>query len=183
VSTRTDLRRIAADTFGWTRLRPEQLQAMEHAVEGRDVLAVLPTGSGKSAIYQVPALFRDGPTVVVSPLIALQHDQREGLVERTDADARPLKAVAVNSAPRAKENRAAWEALDTGAAEYVFLAPEQLANDDVMERVRAAGPALFVMDEAHCVSEQSDVVAALQQWAAVSPATPEPITAAVSRLK
>ena len=147
-STRDELRRTAADTFGWTQLRPEQLEAMEHALEGRDVLAVLPTGSGKSAIYQVPALLRDGPAVVVSPLIALQHDQREGL-----ADARDLTAVAVNSVQKAGENRAAWEALDSGSAEYVFLAPEQLANDDVVERVRAARPALFVVDEAHCVSE------------------------------
>jgi ATP-dependent DNA helicase RecQ len=147
-SPRTDLRRIAAETFGWTRLRPEQLEAMEHVTQGRDVLVVLPTGSGKSAIYQVPAQLRDGPTVVVSPLIALQHDQREGLAERADAD-----AVAVNSVQRAGENRAAWEALDAGTAEFVFLAPEQLANDEVVERVRAAGPALFVVDEAHCVSE------------------------------
>jgi ATP-dependent DNA helicase RecQ len=147
-STREQLSRTAADTFGWTQLRPEQLEAMEHAVEGRDVLAVLPTGSGKSAIYQVPALLREGPAVVVSPLIALQHDQREGL-----ADAGDLTAVAVNSVQKAGENRAAWEALDSGAAEYVFLAPEQLANDEVVERVRAARPALFVVDEAHCVSE------------------------------
>jgi ATP-dependent DNA helicase RecQ len=147
-STRADLCRAAADTFGWTQLRPEQLEAMEHAAEGRDVLAVLPTGSGKSAIYQVPALVRDGPTLVVSPLIALQHDQREGLAETAAPD-----AVAVNSAQRAGETRAAWQALDSGTAEYVFLAPEQLANDEVVERVRAAGAALFVVDEAHCVSE------------------------------
>ncbi|GAA5116767.1 RecQ family ATP-dependent DNA helicase [Pseudonocardia adelaidensis] len=148
MSTRSDLRRTAADTFGWTRLRPEQLEAMEHAADGRDVLAVLPTGSGKSAIYQVPALLREGPTVVVSPLIALQHDQREGLAETGSAD-----AVAVNSVQKAGENRAAWDAVDAGTAAYVFLAPEQLANDDVVERVRVAGPALFVVDEAHCVSE------------------------------
>jgi ATP-dependent DNA helicase RecQ len=153
VSTRTDLRRTAAETFGWAQLRPEQLDAMEHATEGRDVLAVLPTGSGKSAIYQVAALLRDGPAVVVSPLIALQHDQREGLAERVDGDERPLGAVAVNSVQKAGENRAAWEALDGGAAEYVFLAPEQLAGAEVVERIRAAGPALFVVDEAHCVSE------------------------------
>ena len=65
--TRDDLSRIAEETFGWTQLRPEQLAAMEPLIDGRDVLAVLPTGAGKSAIYQVPALLRDGPTVVVSP--------------------------------------------------------------------------------------------------------------------
>jgi ATP-dependent DNA helicase RecQ len=147
-STRDELSRTAAETFGWTHLRPEQLEGMEHALEGHDVLAVLPTGSGKSAIYQVPALLRDGPAVVVSPLIALQHDQREGI-----ANGRDLTAVAVNSLQKAGENRAAWEALDSGSAEYVFLAPEQLASDEVVERVRAARPGLFVVDEAHCVSE------------------------------
>jgi ATP-dependent DNA helicase RecQ len=148
VSTRTELSRIAADSFGWAHLRPEQVAAMEHVVQGRDVLAVLPTGSGKSAIYQVPALLRDGPTVVVSPLVALQHDQREGLAESGAPD-----AVAVNSVQRSGENRAAWEALDAGSAEYVFLAPEQLANEEVVERIREAGAGLFVVDEAHCVSE------------------------------
>jgi ATP-dependent DNA helicase RecQ len=148
VSTRDDLRRIAAETFGWPELRPEQLAAMEHAAHGHDVLAVLPTGSGKSAIYQVPALLRDGPTVVVSPLIALQRDQREGIAA-SDAP----NAVVVNSAQRARETRSAWEDVGAGEAEYLFLAPEQLANDEVAERVRAAGVTLFVVDEAHCVSE------------------------------
>ena len=148
MSTREELRRIAADAFGWPELRPEQLGAMEHAVDGRDVLAVLPTGSGKSAIYQVPALLRDGPTVVVSPLIALQRDQREGLAGTAAPD-----AVAVNSAQRAGETRAAWDAVDSGDAAYLFLAPEQLANDEVVDRLAAAGTSLFVVDEAHCVSE------------------------------
>lgn len=148
MSTRADLRRIAADTFGWSELYPEQLAAMEHLAGGHDVLAVLPTGSGKSAIYQVPALLRDGPTVVVSPLIALQRDQREGIADSAAPD-----AVAVNSAQRTGENRDAWEAVAVGDAEYLFLSPEQLADDEVVERVRAAGPSLFVVDEAHCVSE------------------------------
>ncbi|WP_219414103.1 RecQ family ATP-dependent DNA helicase [Pseudonocardia nigra] len=143
-----DLQRIAADTFGWTELRPEQLDAMEHVAGGHDVLAVMPTGSGKSAIYQVPAMLRDGATIVVSPLIALQRDQREGLAE-SDAP----EAVAVNSAQRAGETRHAWDAVEGGDAEYLFLSPEQLANDEVLDRVRAAGPSLFVVDEAHCVSE------------------------------
>jgi ATP-dependent DNA helicase RecQ len=148
VNIRDDLRRIAADTFGWPELRPEQLDAMEHAARGQDVLAVLPTGSGKSAIYQVPALLRDGPTVVVSPLIALQRDQRVGLAESEAPD-----AVAVNSAQRAGETRAAWDAVESGSAEYLFLAPEQLAGDEVVERLVEAGTSLFVVDEAHCVSE------------------------------
>ena len=146
--TREELSRIAEETFGWTQLRPEQLAAMEPLTDGRDVLAVLPTGAGKSAIYQVPALLLDGPTVVVSPLIALQRDQREGL-----ADSEAPDAVVVNSAQSAAQNRRAWEKLRDGSAEYVFLSPEQLANDEIVEALRAAGVSLFVVDEAHCVSE------------------------------
>jgi ATP-dependent DNA helicase RecQ len=146
--TRDELCRIAEETFGWTQLRPEQLAAMEPLTEGRDVLAVLPTGAGKSAIYQVPALLRDGPTVVVSPLIALQRDQREGLAG-TDAP----DAVLVNSAQRAADIRRSWAKLRDGTAEYVFLSPEQLANDEIVDLLRAAGVSLFVVDEAHCVSE------------------------------
>ena len=146
--TREELSRIAEETFGWTQLRPEQLAAMEPLTDGRDVLAVLPTGAGKSAIYQVPALLLDGPTVVVSPLIALQRDQREGL-----ADTEAPDAVVVNSAQSAAQTRRAWEKLRDGSAEYVFLSPEQLANDEIVEALRAAGVSLFVVDEAHCVSE------------------------------
>jgi ATP-dependent DNA helicase RecQ len=146
--TREELSRIAEETFGWTQLRPEQLAAMEPLTAGRDVLAVLPTGAGKSAIYQVPALLLDGPTVVVSPLIALQHDQREGLSDTEAPD-----AVVINSAQRAAQTRRAWEKLRDGTAEYVFLSPEQLANDEIVAALNEAGVSLFVVDEAHCVSE------------------------------
>ena len=130
----TSSRRIAEETFGWTQLRPEQLAAMEPLAEGRDVLAVLPTGAGKSAIYQVPALLLDGPTVVVSPLIALQRDQREGLAG-TDAP----DAVVVNSAQRAARDAArAGTSCATARAEFVFLSPEQLANDEIVDALRAA---------------------------------------------
>jgi ATP-dependent DNA helicase RecQ len=146
--SRDELARIAEDTFGWTQLRPEQLEAMEPVIDGRDVLAVLPTGAGKSAIYQIPALLHDGPTVVVSPLIALQRDQREGLAGTEAPD-----AVVVNSAQPAGQTRRSWEKLHDGSAEYVFLSPEQLANDEIVEVLRGAGVSLFVVDEAHCVSE------------------------------
>src|SRR3954470_15637231 len=94
----SELRRIAEETFGWSRLRADQVRAMEQVMAGHDVLAVLPTGAGKSAIYQVPALLLEGPTVVVSPLIALQRDQIEGI-----EDSRAPQAVALNSAQRKSE--------------------------------------------------------------------------------
>lgn len=150
VSTRARLQRAAAATFGWDQLRPEQLEAMEAVAADRDVLAVLPTGSGKSAIYQVPAVLRDRPTLVVSPLVALQRDQRVHL-ERDAADA--PEAVVINSIQRAATTRKAWDVVDGGGSAYVFLAPEQLARAEAVERLRAAGVGLIVIDEAHCVSE------------------------------
>jgi ATP-dependent DNA helicase RecQ len=141
------LEAAAAGTFGWTQLRAEQLEAMEQVMAGHDVLAVLPTGAGKSAIYQVPALLLDGPTLVVSPLLALQRDQMEGI-----EGSRAPEAVAVNSAQRAGEQRHAWQAVGTGDAEYLFLSPEQLAKDDVLDGLAGLGISLFVVDEAHCVS-------------------------------
>ncbi len=138
---------MAERTFGWSELHPEQRTAMEAIVDGHDVLAVLPTGYGKSAIYQVPALVLDGPTVVVSPLLALQQDQLEGIGE-----SRAPEAVAVNSAQRAAERDRAWRVFGEGTAEYLFLAPEQLAKDETVDRLAGAGVSLFVVDEAHCVS-------------------------------
>ncbi|HET6707546.1 RecQ family ATP-dependent DNA helicase [Amycolatopsis sp.] len=144
---RAELRRIAAEKFGWPELSADQLEAMEHVVAGHDVLAVLPTGAGKSAIYQVPALVLDGPTLVVSPLIALQNDQIEGI-----GDSRAPAAVALNSTQRAAERERAWAALRSGEAEYLFLSPEQLASDEVLGAAAELGVSLFVVDEAHCVS-------------------------------
>jgi ATP-dependent DNA helicase RecQ len=149
---RRDLQRVAAETFGWHELRPDQLQAMEAVAEGRDVLAVLPTGAGKSAIYQVPAVLQDRPTVVVSPLVALQRDQRTKIVERAGDKGAP-DAVVINSMQRAQETRDAWEVVEAGGAAYVFLAPEQLARPEVVARLRDVEVGLFVVDEAHCVSE------------------------------
>ncbi|MFF4055332.1 RecQ family ATP-dependent DNA helicase [Streptomyces sp. NPDC001668] len=140
--------RTAAEVFGWSELRPGQLAAMEAVMRGRDTLAVMPTGAGKSAVYQVPGLLLSGPTVVVSPLIALQRDQIAGLLSHDGAP----EAVAVNSAQAAGEVEAAWEAVRHGAAEFLFLSPEQLAKDEVVERLAEVAPSLFVVDEAQCVT-------------------------------
>ncbi|MEU0030500.1 RecQ family ATP-dependent DNA helicase [Streptomyces sp. NPDC006335] len=145
---RDRLARAADEVFGWSELRPGQLTAMEAVMRGRDTLAVMPTGAGKSAVYQVPGLLLAGPTVVVSPLIALQRDQIAGLLGHADAP----DAVAVNSAQAAGETEAAWDAVRHGDAEFLFLSPEQLAKDDVVERLAQAAPSLFVVDEAQCVA-------------------------------
>jgi ATP-dependent DNA helicase RecQ len=155
------LRRLAADAFGLPHLRDGQLAGMRALVQGRDVLAVMPTGYGKSAIYQVAALFihgghqdtaansaRRGPAVVVSPLIALQEDQLDGLLE----DLGGASAVAINSGRKDSEVQDAWEAAERGEAAFLFLAPEQLAKTETVERLAALNVSLFVVDEAHCVS-------------------------------
>lgn len=142
------LRAKAAEAFGWPSLRPGQLEAMEQVLEGRDTLVVMPTGAGKSAVYQVPALLLDGPTVVVSPLIALQRDQVAGL----SAHAGSGGAVAANSSLSPAQREEAFDRLRAGDVEFFFLAPEQLARDDVVAALAEAKPSLFVVDEAHCVS-------------------------------
>ncbi len=147
MSRRTELETVARDVFGWEQLRPAQREAMEAVLAGRDVLAVMATGSGKSAIYQVPGVLLDGVTLVVSPLIALQHDQISGL-----ADTNAPNAVAINSLLGVDETERAWAALRDRAAEYVFLAPEQLTNAEVLDALVDAGISLIVIDEAHCVS-------------------------------
>ncbi|WP_083501827.1 RecQ family ATP-dependent DNA helicase [Sphaerimonospora mesophila] len=138
------LRATARDAFGWERLRPGQREAMEHLLAGRDVLLVMPTGGGKSAVYQVPGLLLEGPTVVISPLIALQRDQVMSLLA---ADAGG--AVAVNSAGSVE---AGLDQVTAGRAEYVFLSPEQLAKPEVVDRLAETRPSLIAVDEAHCVS-------------------------------
>ncbi|HEV7899364.1 MAG TPA: RecQ family ATP-dependent DNA helicase [Planosporangium sp.] len=143
------LRAAARERFGWEELRPEQATAMRALMAGRDALVVAPTGGGKSAIYQVPATLLDGPTVVVSPLLALQTDQIARLEDRGD-DA--LAAVRLSSAESASAQRAAVEALHSGRVEYVFVTPEQLADPQKLAAIRGAGPSLVAVDEAHCIS-------------------------------
>ncbi|MET9223707.1 RecQ family ATP-dependent DNA helicase [Streptomyces sp. NPDC003300] len=146
-STARRLRRCARDVFGWPSLRPPQLEAMKAVMRHQDVMVVMPTGAGKSAVYQVPGVLLKGPTVVVSPLIALQRDQVEGLLKHEGPG-----AASVNSTHRDAENAQTWDRVESGDLDFIFLAPEQLAREDVILRLKQARPALFVVDEAHCVS-------------------------------
>ena len=145
--TAREVQRTAQDVFGWRELRPGQDEAMQHLLQGHDVLVVMPTGGGKSATYQIPAQLLDGPTIVISPLIALQRDQMLSLAERNAGG-----AVVVNSAQRAGSSENSLEQVRAGQAEYVFLSPEQLAKPDVVDKLVAARPSLIAIDEAHCVS-------------------------------
>ena len=141
------LRGTARRVFGWQHLRPAQLSAMKAVMKGRDVLAVMPTGAGKSAVYQVPAVLLGGPVVVVSPLIALQRDQMQSLL-----GSGALHTAAINSAQRKSDNDTSWAHISASSVDVIFLAPEQLAKPDVTDRLAAVRPRLLVVDEAHCVS-------------------------------
>ncbi len=137
---------LARERLGFERLRPGQLRAAEALAGDRDVLAVLPTGGGKSAIYELAGMLRTGPTVVVSPLIALQDDQLAHL------QAAGLPAIVLNSQQSAGARSAALLAsCDPGT--FIFLAPEQLANTQTRQALQRARPGLFVVDEAHLISQ------------------------------
>jgi ATP-dependent DNA helicase RecQ len=142
------IERVAREAFGFEELRPGQREAIEAVLAGRDTLAVMSTGSGKSAIYQIAGLLSPGATVVVSPLIALQRDQVEDLKERAAGGAAHL-----NSHISASERDQALAELAEDALEFLFLAPEQLANPDLLAELAVARPSLLVVDEAHCISE------------------------------
>jgi ATP-dependent DNA helicase RecQ len=140
------IEQFARERLGFRQLRPGQLEAVAAAVGGRDVLAVLPTGGGKSAIYELAGMLRNGPTIVVSPLIALQDDQFAHL------RAAGLTAIVLNSHQSAREHTAALTDA-CGPDAFVFLSPEQLSNARTRDVLQQARPGLFVVDEAHLISQ------------------------------
>lgn len=144
---------VASALFDFT-LRPSQTDAADAVAGGRDTLAVLPTGSGKSAIYQVAGLARGGLTLVVSPLIALQRDQWRSIAGHPYGD-REVRAELLNSAQKAHERQETVELLARGDLDFLYLGPEQLANPAARDAIRngAREVTLFVVDEAHLVSE------------------------------
>jgi ATP-dependent DNA helicase RecQ len=142
--TRPDIERAARERLGFDQLRPGQEEAVRAVVAGHDTLVVMPTGSGKSAIYELATALGGGPAVVVSPLLALQRDQVEKIEEEDVGEAAALNSTL-------SETRR--EELDDRELEFLFLAPEQFASEVTLERLRAARPKLFVVDEAHSISE------------------------------
>lgn len=132
------------ERFGLTAFRPGQLGAVEAALSGDDVLAVMPTGAGKSLCYQLPALATAGLTVVVSPLIALMKDQVEALCRRG------VGAAALNSQLTSTEQQGLLAQL--GGLQLLYLSPERLHHSGVQRALHAVGVARLVVDEAHCIS-------------------------------
>jgi ATP-dependent DNA helicase RecQ len=137
---------VLRNTFGFPEFRPGQADILSAVLDGRDVLAVMPTGSGKSLCYQLPALVRGGLTVVVSPLIALMRNQVAQLSQFGVA------AASLNSANSAAESQRALDAVAHGALRLLYMAPERLAQSDTIALLRRAGVSLLAVDEAQCIS-------------------------------
>src|SRR6201996_2762515 len=149
VSDAARIGKLAKEKLGIEELHPGQLEAIEAVLAGRDTLAVMSTGYGKSAIYQLAGEMLGKPTIVVSPLIALQRDQVEAIEDHIGDG----EAAELNSTVSAKRRHELIEALASGEREFVLLAPEQLAKPEVLEELAATKPSLLVVDEAHCISE------------------------------
>jgi ATP-dependent DNA helicase RecQ len=142
-----DARRVLAQHWALPGFRPHQLKVIGPLLAGRDVLAVLPTGAGKSLCFQVPALLRDGLTLVVSPLISLMQDQVRTLARRD------LPAAYLNSALAADRRRAVLDAVRRGAVRLLYCAPERLEALARWCRVARVRVTLLAVDEAHCIVE------------------------------
>ncbi|MGO9499828.1 MAG: DEAD/DEAH box helicase, partial [Solirubrobacteraceae bacterium] len=134
--------------FGFEHFRPGQAEAVTAALSGRDALVVMPTGSGKSLCYQLPALMRDDLTLVVSPLVSLMQDQVTALREVA-----PGRVELVNAQQGAGANRDALARAAAGEVRLLYVAPERFASPRFAEFVGKIQVGLFVVDEAHCISQ------------------------------
>src|ERR687895_24147 len=144
-----DLATALREHFGFAGFRPGQLEACEAALAGRDVMVVMPTGSGKSLCYQLPALLRDDVTVVVSPLVALMQDQVEALAARGLGG----RVALVNAQQDPSANAEALRTAAEGSLRLLYVAPERFSSPGFLDRMAQARVGLFVVDEAHCVSQ------------------------------
>jgi RecQ family ATP-dependent DNA helicase len=143
----SDLHAALERHFGYAAFRDGQHELVRTVVEGLDLLAVMPTGSGKSLGFQLPALLLPGLTLVVSPLISLMKDQVDELA------ARGIAAAALHSHVRAPERYQIWRAVRQGVVRLLYVAPERFASDAFVSFLRDIPVSRFVVDEAHCVSE------------------------------
>jgi ATP-dependent DNA helicase RecQ len=140
-------RRVLKDVFGFEDFRPGQETVMTTVLAGRSVLAVMPTGAGKSLCYQVPALVRGGLTLVVSPLVALMQDQVAAL------RLAGVAADTINASIDRGENVAAWRRVTAGETRLLYLAPERLMTERMLEALARLDIRLIAVDEAHCISQ------------------------------
>jgi ATP-dependent DNA helicase RecQ len=138
---------VLRQTFGYPDFRPGQEEIVDALLAGRNVLAVMPTGAGKSLCYQVPALVKGGLAIVVSPLVALMQDQVAAL------KLAGVAAETINSAAGREENVAIWRRVAAGETRILYLAPERLMTDRMLAALQKLGLGLIAIDEAHCISQ------------------------------
>ena len=138
---------VLAEVFGYPSFRGDQQQIVEHVTAGGDAVVLMPTGGGKSICYQVPALCREGTGIVLSPLVALMHDQVAAL------QLVGVRAAALNSTMSSEDRQAVERAYVQGELDMLYLAPERLSAPGTIELLRRGRIALFAIDEAHCVSQ------------------------------
>ncbi|MGK5037480.1 RecQ family ATP-dependent DNA helicase [Janthinobacterium sp. LB3P118] len=141
------IKRLLRCVFGVARLRAGQQEVIDSVLAGQDTLAIMPTGSGKSLCYQLPAALLPGATLVVSPLISLMKDQLEKLQQLG------ITAVQLNSSLSRAEDAAAIARIAQGGRLIIFCTPERLTNPAFLSLLGAAPPSLVVIDEAHCISQ------------------------------
>ncbi|MFN3647067.1 MAG: DNA helicase RecQ [Gemmobacter sp.] len=142
-----DPQQVLARVFGFSAFRPGQAEIVQSVLAGRNTLAIMPTGGGKSLCFQLPALCRDGVTVVISPLIALMRDQVRAL------KAVGVEAGALTSGNTEAETTEVFGALEAGRLKLLYLAPERLAGAGTQALLRRVGCTMIAVDEAHCVSQ------------------------------
>jgi ATP-dependent DNA helicase RecQ len=141
-----ELRALIANIWGYRQLRPLQPEAMQAVLDGRDSLVVLPTGSGKSLCYQAPAVYLDGITVVISPLIALMKDQVDSLREYG------ITALTYHSHMTEAEWHQARAWIRSGQARLIYVSPERMASESFQRYLQSLPVRCFAVDEAHCIS-------------------------------
>ncbi len=143
-----DIQEALTRYFGFSEFRPGQKEVISQIIDGDDVLAVMPTGHGKSLCYQLPALLRQGLTVVISPLVALMKDQVDALARKGFTE-----ATFINSSLSTDEQHQCLAAMKDGVFRLVYIAPERFRSRAFLNSLRATSPSLFVVDEAHCISQ------------------------------
>lgn len=141
------LLKILKETFGYTSFRFEQQRIINAVLDGKDTLAIMPTGGGKSLCYQIPALYLDGVTLIISPLISLMQDQVMNLKETG------VKAVFLNSSLSYQESQKAKEKIKKGSVKIVYVSPEGILSPHLLEFFKQVDVSLIAIDEAHCVSQ------------------------------
>ncbi len=142
-----DASALLASVFGFSSFRPGQQEIVEAVTAGKNTLAIMPTGGGKSLCFQLPALCREGVTVVISPLIALMRDQVRGMTEVG------VGAGALTSGNTEEEIDAVWAGLERGEIKLLYMAPERLAASGTERMLKRIGVSMIAVDEAHCVSQ------------------------------